>query len=217
VSGAGVVSLQLEVNRDEALRYLGTAGGESRSSRGARRVDELWAEALALVEPRGAWRIIDRATAAATGMPEPDAQVAVAVCTIGPALEEAGAELAGRGRLLDAMVLDAIGSAAAEAAADALNLLVCEAAAARGREAAPRLSPGYGDWDTISQARLLALLPIAALGLRLTSGSMMVPRKSVSFAANLARRGTIQAHPAERCARCGLPNCRHRIAPTECG
>jgi hypothetical protein len=217
VNDPGVVALEVEVSRAEALRYLGATGGNTRPSRGAPRLDELWAEAIALLGPRGAWRLVDRATAAGTGMPEPGGQVAVGVATIGPALEDASAERAGRGRLLDALVLDAIGSAAAEAAADALNLLVCEAAGALGHEAAPRASPGYGEWETVCQARLLALLPIADLGLRLTAGSMMVPRKSVSFAVSLVAPGTARVHPADRCARCGLLHCRHRIAPAECG
>jgi hypothetical protein len=212
-----VIALEIDVSREEVLRYLGASGGDGRPSRGAPRLDELWAEAVALLDPRGAWTLVDRATAAGIGMPGPGGQVAVGVCTIGPALEDASAERAGRGRLLDALVLDAIGSAAAEAAADALNLLVCEAAAALGRETAPRVSPGYCGWETVCQARLLALLPVAELGVRLTSGSMMVPRKSVSFAVSLTTPGKPRAHSVDRCARCGLLHCRHRVAPAECG
>jgi hypothetical protein len=212
-----VVALGIDLSREEALRYLGASGGDPRPSRGAQRLDELWAEAVALLDPRGVWALIDRAAAAGTGMPEPADRVAVGVCTIGPALEQASAERAGRGRLLDALVLDAIGSAAAEATADALNLLVCEAAATRGLEAAPRVSPGYGGWDTACQPALLALLPIAELGVWLTSGSMMVPRKSVSFAMSLAAPGKARTHPADKCGRCGLLHCQHRIAPAECG
>ena len=217
MSAGAVIALEVEVSRAEALRYLGASGGDTRPSRGVRRFDELLAEAVALLAPRGAWTIVDRAAAAGAGMPEPGERVALAVCTIGPGLEDASAERAGRGRLLDALVLDAIGSAAAEAAADALNLLVCDAAATAGLEAAPRVSPGYGGWDTACQAQLLAHLPIEALGLQLTAGSMMVPRKSVSFAAGLAAPGRIERHGADRCARCGLPRCRHRIAPSDCG
>ena len=217
MSERAVVRLEIDLPREEALRYLGASGADPARSRGARRLDELWDEAVGLLEPRGVWRLVDGAVAAGTGMPEPGDQVAVGVCTIGSALEDASAERAGRGSLLDALVLDAIGSAAAEAAADALNLLICEAAAAREREAAPRVSPGYGGWDTVCQARLLALLPTGDLGVRLTSGSMMVPRKSVSFAASLVVRAAVRAHPGEKCARCGLLHCRHRVAPAECG
>jgi len=217
VSAGAVIALEVEVSRAEALRYLGASGGDTRPSRGVRRFDELLAEAVALLAPRGAWTIVDRVAAVGAGMPEPGERVALAVCTIGPGLEDASAERAGRGRLLDALVLDAIGSAAAEAAADALNLLVCDAAATAGLEAAPRVSPGYGGWDTACQAQLLAHLPIEALGLQLTAGSMMVPRKSVSFAAALVVPGNGRQHAADRCARCGLLQCRHRIAPAECG
>jgi hypothetical protein len=217
MSARHVIALGINVSRDEVLRYLRASDRDARPSRGARRLDELWGEAIAMLDPRGAWALVDGATAAATGMPEPGEDVAVGVCTVGPALEDASSERAGRGRLLDALVLDAIGSAAAETAADALNLLVCEAATARGREAAPRVSPGYGGWDTVCQARLLALLPTAELGIRLTPGSMMVPRKSVSFAVSLVAQGAPRAHRAEKCPRCGLLRCRHRIPPAECG
>ena len=66
-----------------------------------------------------------------------------------------------RASCVDALLLDAIGSAAAEAAADALNLALCTVAADAGRYAAPRVSPGYGAWDVSCQRSLLALLPAA--------------------------------------------------------
>jgi cobalamin-dependent methionine synthase I len=118
-----------------------------------------------------------------------------------------------RNRLLDALLLDAIGSAAAEAAADALNLALCEVAGARGLFAAPRVSPGYGAWDVRFQVKLLALLPAAELGVTLTTGQMMVPRKSVSFAVSFEQEARQGHSPGSRCERCGLERCRHRIAP----
>jgi len=150
-------------------------------------------------------------------MPEPGETVAVAVCTVGPELEEEEARLAAAGELLDALVLDAIGSAAAEAAADALNLEVCALAAERGLAAAPRVSPGYGDWDTACQPALLELLPIGDLGITLTSGAMMTPRKSVSFAVALGTDEDAARRAGSRCARCGLKDCRHRRTRLECG
>ena len=68
---------------------------------------------------------------------------------IGPDLEEASASCAAKGELVDALLLDAVGSAAAEAAADSLNL----ALAHHGAGVA-----GYGSWDVDFQRRLLALL-----------------------------------------------------------
>lgn len=212
-----VIDLRVAVSRDEAVRYLGYPQGRAASQRAALRLDALWSVALALLAPRGALRLVDRSRAAAVGMPDPGETVAVAVCTIGPAVEEEEARLAAAGELLDALVLDAIGSAAAEAAADALNLEICALARERGLGAAPRVSPGYGSWATACQPALLELLPIEDLGIALTSGAMMTPRKSVSFAVALAVDGAEDEPGGSRCARCGLADCRHRRARLECG
>ncbi len=201
----------------EASRYLGYPGGRSARARGIRRLEELWPEALELLAPRGAYALVSGAAAEAAGMPEPADTVAVAAVTIGPALEDESARRSASGALLDALVLDAIGSAAAEAAADALNLELCSVARSRHLEAAPRVSPGYAGWDTACQPRLLALLPTGELGIELTSGAMMVPRKSVSFAVRFEEPGRLGRHAAARCERCGLVRCRHRIAPGERG
>lgn len=213
---ATALTLEIEVAPDEVRRYLGYPPGERGSARSEERLDALWPLAMSLAAPRGAYTLLDRESAVATGMPEPAELVGAAVCTIGAALEEESARRAGAGEMLDALVLDAIGSAAAEAAADALNLELCSLAAARGLAAWPRVSPGYGEWDTACQGALLATLPIAELGISLTSGSMMVPRKSVSFAVRLDAARPGSRHDAARCARCGRERCRHRVAPREC-
>ena len=207
-----VVPLRVEVSRREALRFLGYPDGSVRSAGVAARLDALWDAAVAMLEPRGAYRVVDAAAASRAGMPAPADQVGVAVCTIGPALEAEGARHTSAGRLVEALLVEAIGSAAAEAAADALNLELCHLALDLGLRAAPRVSPGYGAWDTAAQRELLALLPVERLGIALTEGGMMVPRKSVSFAVNLAVPTALQAEPGSPCRHCGLQRCRHRIA-----
>jgi hypothetical protein len=214
-SRAVVMELDAAPEPEEAKRYLGYPQGRSARARGAHRLAELWPATLPLLAPRGAYALASRPEAEGTGMPETGDTVAVAVVTIGPALEEEISLRTAHGALLDALVLDAIGSAAAEAAADALNLELCTVARSRGLEAAPRVSPGYGAWDTACQPRLLALLPIDELGIRLTSGAMMMPRKSVSFAVRFEEPGRVGAHAPTKCERCGLVRCRHRIAPAE--
>ena len=207
---ASVVSLRVDVTRQEVLRFLGYPEGHARAVGAAALLDPQWGAALALVQPRGAFRIVDAGAASAAGMPAPSARVGVGVCTIGPALEAESARRAAAGDVLSALLLDAIGSAAAEAAADALNLEVCHAALAQGLRAAPRVSPGYGAWDTAAQGDLLALLPAAELGIALTGGGMMVPRKSVSFAANLLEPDALAHEGGSPCRHCGLERCRHR-------
>lgn len=216
-SPPNVLDLHVALEPEEASRYLGYPQGRQSRARGAHRLAELWPHALPLLAPRGAYAIVSRGVAAGVGMPEPGETVAVAVATIGPALEEEISRRAATGALLDALVLDAIGSSAAEAAADALNLELCAMARSHGLEAAPRVSPGYGAWDTASQPLLLALLPVDELGIRLTSGAMMVPRKSVSFAVSFEKPGHIGPHAPTQCERCGLVRCRHRVVPADCG
>jgi hypothetical protein len=211
--GPVVLDLEVDVTRDEVYRNLGYRRGSRRSAKAQERLEVLWPQAVRLLKPRGAYRVVDGPRAAAAGMPEAGPTVGVGLCTIGPALEDEGAACVDRGRLLDALLLDAIGSAAAEAAADALNLALCEVAGARGLFAAPRVSPGYGAWDVRFQVKLLALLPAAELGVTLTTGQMMVPRKSVSFAVSFEQEARQGHSPGSRCERCGLERCRHRIAP----
>jgi hypothetical protein len=218
VTAAAVVAdLRIEPDPAEVRRFLGYTPGRVVPERTEERLAALWTPAQALLRPRGAWALVGRDDAARAGMPEPTEVVGVAVCTVGDGIESEAARCVEAGALHDALLLEAIGSTAAEAAADALNLRLCTVAAVRGLDAAPRVSPGYGGWDTAGQDALLALLPIAALGIALTSGSMMVPRKSVSFAVALAAPGRLPVHAASRCARCGLLHCRHRLAPPDCG
>ena len=205
-----MLDLTIEVTRREVDRRLGYRAGSPRRAQVQERLRALWEPACALLAPRGAFRIVEGAVALASGMPSPAPRVAVALCTIGPALENESSRLAGEGDLLGAVLLDAFGSAAAEAAAESLNERVREAARPLGLAAAPRISPGYGAWDVGGQGPLLGLLPAGALGVTLTPGSMMIPRKSVSFAANLVA-GAVEAEgPA--CSRCGRTACEHRAA-----
>ncbi len=206
-----VLDLDVDVTREDVHRYLGYRRGSRRSAKADAHLDGMWEGALTLLHPRGAYRVVDGARAAAAGMPAPGRRVGVAVCTIGPELEGVSSQCVARGRLLDALLLDAVGSAAADAVADSLNLALCTVADEGGWYATPRVSPGYGEWDVACQRRLLALLPAARLGISLTAGQMMVPRKSVSFAVSFVERPPDGHHPGSACERCGLERCRHRI------
>jgi hypothetical protein len=200
-------SLLVQVVPEEVWRALGYRTGVTPSRRVTELLETLWPPAISLLQPRGAFRLVDGELAAQIGMPAPPTPTAVALCTIGGDLEEACARSQTAGETLHALLLDSIGSAAAEAAADALNALICDEASRLGLATGPRESPGYGTWDISCQPRLLELLPAAELGVSLTPGLMMTPRKSVSFAVRLAE------HPVKagsRCERCNLVSCRHR-------
>ncbi len=204
--------LEIRLTEAEIHRWLGYRRGRTPGPRVARRLAELWDEALGLLRPRGAFRVVAGERAGAAGMPRPTALVGVGVCTVGGELETEARRRGEAGEVLDSLLLDAVATAGAEAAADALNRELCAWAGPRGQYLAPRVSPGYGRWGLDGQPALLSLLPAGELGIGLTGALMLVPHKSVSFAVRLSPRPP--RHERRGCRRCGLVGCRYREKET---
>lgn len=207
--------LSLRVSRQEVLRNLGYPRDRQPTDKVNQQLDELWPVAGALIKPVGAFRVVSGRQASAAAMPRPTERVGIGLCTIGPGLEEYEHRLSTNDRMLEALLLDAYGSAAAEAAADALNQQLCIHAQELGLKLLPRFSPGYGSWDVKHQEPLLEMLPAKQLGVQLTDGMMMIPRKSVSFAVRLSADAEPRRSDRRHCARCDLQGCAHRAVPFE--
>ena len=206
------VTLDVEVTRRQVLRSLGYPRGKAPSPRVQERLEALEPVCRGLLQARGMMRLLDAADAGELGIGLIGApMLGLGVCTVGPGLEAGSARRAHEDAPLDALILDAYGSAAAEVAADALNFKLCAEARAVGVYPGARFSPGYPGWDIAAQRTLLALLDAGALGISLTESLMMLPRKSVSFATRL-RPGapTRRQDSARRCARCGMTSCAYR-------
>lgn len=109
--------------------------------------------------------------------------------TIGPHLEAKRDRYLARRETTRALVLDAIGSVAAEALAEEAHARIRADAAARGLTATPRFSPGYGDWPVSAQADFLNWLGAAGIGIRLTPQFQMIPEKSVSALLGIRAQG----------------------------
>ena len=208
----GIIKLSVEVTRRQQLRGLGYPRGKEPAPRVQERLEALEDVCREPVKARGVVRLLDAADAGELGVSLNEApMLGLGVCTVGPGLEVESARRAEDDQPLDALILDAYGSAAAEAAADALNFKLCAQARAAGVHPGARFSPGYPGWDITAQPALLALLGADALGISLTESLMMLPRKSVSFATRL-RPGapTRRDDSARRCARCGMTNCAYK-------
>ncbi|MBI4859357.1 MAG: hypothetical protein HY815_03740 [Candidatus Riflebacteria bacterium] len=216
-----IVDLSVVVPRDEVERYLGYGSPGAVTQRIKKRLDELWESCERMVRPRGACRAIDEDEAGRIGVPGSGSMTALGLCTIGPALELETTRLAAAGDMLDALLMDAFGSAAAETAAEALAVLIGPLGCDRGLSPRPRSSPGYGDWPVTSQEALVALLPARELGVALTPGCMMVPRKSVSFAIRFEEGSGGAGRTGRACSTCALTTCPYRArrgaAPTRAG
>jgi len=105
---------------------------------------------------------------------------AVFVLTIGDHLEEMVAYLAENGLVLQATVLDAVGSGAAEELANLVEDRIRDIVSYQDQNISRRFSPGYCDWDVSQQEMLFRILNDDTAGVILTEEYLMLPRKSVS-------------------------------------
>jgi len=107
-------------------------------------------------------------------------KAAVFLVTIGDYLEEMVCHLAEDKLVLQAAVLDAIGSVAVESVADFVQDRIGEIAHAQGLCTSRRFSPGYCDWKLGQQRMVFRAVNGDSAGIRLTEGCLMLPRKSIS-------------------------------------
>jgi hypothetical protein len=136
-------------------------------------------------------------------------RVAVAVCSVGAAVEEEVARLF-ESDPLRALALDGLGNAAVELLAQQVCGRIGEQARAQGLTASTPLSPGAEEWPVeVGQAQIFALLGGKPAGIRLTEGGMMLPKKSVSFVVGIGA----DMSQADLCEVCSLKDrCKYRHA-----
>ena len=162
-----------------------------------------------LVTPRAVYAIFDKSQINHHPVFKGAEKVALCICTIGPSLEMQVTALMQEGNLLEGVILDALGSEAAEGAANYANMEICREIDQLHLFPSRRFSPGYGKWQIEEQRLIFNLLPGQTIGVHLNPSFMMVPRKSISFAINLL------PHPDPRlkkspCQFCHLANCPYK-------
>jgi len=185
-------------------------------------VQESEKEAEGLARPSGVFSLFERESfpkgSFLSGMfadKWPAVKIALAVCTIGPVLEETVSRYSVSGQLTRALIIDATGSSLTEAACDFVNEKICQTAADLSLHPADRISPGYGHWKIEEQGIIFGLVSTNSIGVSLTDSYVMIPRKSVSFAVKLFSEAPPEQHlpPGEKmspCKRCGRKNCQFR-------
>ena len=134
-------------------------------------------------------------------------RVAVFALTIDGYLEEAVSHLAENGLVVQARVLDAIGSDAAEQVAGHVQNVVTQWANTQGLITSQRFSPGYCDWDVDQQRMLFRTLNGSSAFIQLTDKYLMVPQKSISGIIGIGtlESGVASYNPCQ--------SCRHRDCP----
>lgn len=138
--------------------------------------------------------LVARALAGAT-------EVALAVCTIGPALEERSRAQFAAGDSLPALALDGAANAAVGAVSGTVLTRICDEASAQGLATGMRASPGQEGWPIQQQRVLFGLVPAGEIGVRLTDTCLMLPRKSVSFAIGLGPQMRPDAVTCDFCSK----------------
>jgi len=133
-------------------------------------------------------------------------KVAVFVLTIGSYLEEMVCRLAEDGLMLQATVLDAIGSIAVEKVADFVQGRIGEVTRARELCMSRRFSPGYCDWAVDQQRKVFQSINGNSAGIRLTEGCLMIPRKSVSGIIGIGTGNDVEDYnPCKTCSKDDCP------------
>ena len=198
----------ISVSRAEIARCLGY-GRNQIPPRVAAALDEIEKTAPALLETACAFRMMTSDEYFHSHYVCHIGALVVCLVTIGPQLENAVGRHKDAGDLSRALILDSYGSASAEAAADAAEEFVRAKAGETGLKCSARFSPGYGGWNLAEQKWVFAALGGDALGVRLTEGCMLVPRKSITFAMTIGDQ-PVDMRDADVCEYCGMVNCRFK-------
>lgn len=134
--------------------------------------------------------------------------LAIAVCTIGEALEERVLALSQKEEHAAALTLDIAGSVAVDSMINHIRHFICEKASNLGIKVGPVISPGYGEWPLTDQRVLFSIMPAEDIGVHLNDQLMMIPKKSVSFCVGLGISKTLKEF--NRCKYCDLYECPYR-------
>lgn len=103
----------------------------------------------------------------------------------------------------DALIMDAVLSAAIEAVCDEKEQLLREQYLELGRYLTDRFSPGYGDMPLEQTKEICAVLQTEkTIGLTVSHSGIMIPRKSVT--AILGVSSTVRPRRPSRCAACSM-------------
>ena len=190
------VDVDIEIDKEQLCHYIGYNDGHKLSVRISSLIDDYAEHAHYLINPlysyvvkdvewaRGSIAFIEDSiifkSQVIAQLLEHCHQIAIFLVTIGKYLEDTAFQLAKDGLILQATILDAIGSDAVEKVADFVQDRIKEIAGAQGLVTSRRFSPGYCDWNIGQQRMLFYALTGNTLGIRLTGECLMVPQKSIS-------------------------------------
>ncbi len=190
-----------EINREEILIRLSNKKGRMEASDKMKlQIERMITVAMPYIEEHRAFNIFDRINLPDKPYFASATKIGMAICTIGPALPKLTEKYLQEGKLSDGVILDAIGSVAADHLADLVNEEINREAESIGLVPSMRYSPGYCDMGVEDQNIIFGR--IDNVGVTLSSSSMMNPVKSVSFAINIGDKFVNRCRTCEKRDNC---------------
>lgn len=107
-------------------------------------------------------------------------RVTLIAVTVGGHIEERMESFGKQNKMLESMILDAVGSECVEEAAIYISGLIGDRIIKRGLIPTKRFSPGYGDLKLDVQRYFFKLLKLQEIGLELNDSLLMIPQKSIT-------------------------------------
>ena len=135
-------------------------------------------------------------------------EVVLVLCTIGEALEIYANEIS-NADMIYGLSLDGVGTAGVESLANAACATFDGQAQTAGLQTSIPLSPGLLGWPVEQgQPQIFKILDPSEIGVRITSGMLMLPRKSLTFILGI---GAQMVESESACEYCSLKEtCRYQ-------
>jgi len=135
-------------------------------------------------------------------------EVVLVLCTIGEALETYASEISNDDTIYG-LALDGVGTAGVEALVNAACAFFEEQAQVAGLQTSIPLSPGLSGWTVEQgQPQIFKILDPSLVDVRLSSGMLMIPRKSLTFVLGI---GTQMVESTSSCDYCSMKEtCRYQ-------
>jgi hypothetical protein len=134
-------------------------------------------------------------------------QAALFLCTAGEDFTRMTNALNEQGDIMEAYLLDAIGSLTVENAIDKIQANLRQSFAMHHLKISNRYSPGYCNWPLTDQQALFGMIGDNPTGITLSDSCLMTPRKSVSGIIGI---GKSLKHHEYGCKICSNTTCMYR-------
>ena len=200
--------IDIDISQDEVLAQLGYPSSNSATARFRKRLKLELDKDIPLIEPKGAYLLVDAEKASLVPFVYPGKMV-LALATAGKPIGDRAGKLIDSKLAASGSIADAVGTIAAEKTADFIESEIRRKFTAKGFRISRRFAPGYCEWDIKNQMPLLACFP-DTLGIALTQSCLMIPEKSLSFLCLLNNTGDFSWVKVGNCRYCDLLNCTFR-------